>query len=104
MRKLTLLILAVLSFGVLALFVRSCGNDRYQIVTVGGGENMAFRLDKRTGEVIFIVGGRSFFVEEPVAWPPNRVQADTAPPKSEPNPYDGLWDGAKKEPEKNKTP
>ena len=36
--------------------------DRYQIVPAG--ENRAFRLDKETGEVRFIVMRRSFAVED----------------------------------------
>jgi hypothetical protein len=91
MRKSTLLILAVLSLGMVVLLFRSCGGDRYQLVSTGGGENTAFRLDKQTGEVVFIVGGKSYFVERPVAWPPNSSRADSPPPKRESNPYDGLW-------------
>ncbi len=50
MRKLLLALLSVVAFG--------CGGDRYEIVTASYGGDwggvVAYRLDKKTGEVLVI--------------------------------------------------
>ncbi len=50
----------------MCLLVTACGDgDRYDIVVSGGEAGVAYRLDKRTGEVIEIRGGKGWRVLPP---------------------------------------